>query len=274
MVAWVVLVTAAFAEPLSNLTVHVIESNLHSYVLVVPLVTAYLLYIRQGALDTPSRSSPFFAIILAGSAAALLIGAAAVRSRVSEHDFLALTTLSYVILIGAGGFLFLGWRWMASAAFPMAFLLFLVPLPDRAVDVLEKASVAASTQVANAFFTLSGMPFLRDGTIFRLPTITLQVAQECSGIRSSWVLVISSLLASNVFLRTSWRRAALVAFVIPLGVIRNGFRILTLGELCVHIGPQMIDSAIHHYGGPLFFVLSLVPLFLLMQRLSRQEQPT
>ena len=63
-----------------------------------------------------------------------------------------------------------------------------------------------------------------------------------------------------------------MAFVIPLGILRNGFRILVIGLLCVHVGPHMIDSPIHHRGGPIFFALSLVPLFLLVWWLRRQEQ--
>jgi exosortase/archaeosortase family protein len=59
--------------------------------------------------------------------------------------------------------------------------------------------------------------------------------------------------------------------VIPLGLLRNGFRVWVIGELCVRIGPQMIDSPIHHRGGPVFFVLSLVPLFLLLLYLSKCE---
>ena len=42
---------------------------------------------------------------------------------------------------------------------------------------------------------------MRHGTVFELPGIVLQVAQECSGIRSSWVLLITSLLASHLFLK-------------------------------------------------------------------------
>ena len=121
-------------------------------------------------------------------------------------------------------------------------------------------------------FDLTGTAMVRHGTVFELPGIVLQVAQECSGIHSSWVLFIASLLASHVFLRTRWRKIVLVAFVIPLGIFRNGFRILVIGLLCVHFGPQMIDSVIHHRGGPLFFAVSLVPLFLLVWWLRQQEQ--
>jgi exosortase/archaeosortase family protein len=64
----------------------------------------------------------------------------------------------------------------------------------------------------------------------------------------------------------------LVAFVIPLAIVRNAFRILVIGLLAVHVGPQMIDSVIHHSGGPFFFVVSLVPLFFLLWWLRRQER--
>ena len=63
----------------------------------------------------------------------------------------------------------------------------------------------------------------------------------------------------------------LVAAVLPLGVVRNGVRILVIGFLCVHEGPHMIESWIHRDGGPVFFALSLAPLFLLLWWLRRGE---
>jgi exosortase len=138
-------------------------------------------------------------------------------------------------------------------------------------DALESASKYASAEVANALFHLSGTPFLREGLVFQLPNITIEVAQECSGIRSSWVLLMTSILAANLFLKTPWRRFALVVFVIPLAILRNGFRILVIGLLCVNVGPQMIHSLIHRRGGPLFFALSLVPLLLLLGWLHKGE---
>src|SRR5262245_46510396 len=160
---------------------------------------------------------------------------------------------------------------MAASAFPVAFLIFMVPLPDAAVNWLERASMLASAEAAAVYFNIVGTALVRHGTVFELPGIVLQVAQECSGIRSSWILFISSLLASHVFLKTRWRKIVLVAFVIPLGILRNGFRILVIGLLCVHVGPHMIDSSIHRRGGPFFFALSLIPLFLLVWWLRRQE---
>jgi len=149
-----------------------------------------------------------------------------------------------------------------------------VPMPDAMADALETASKYASAEVANLLFHLSSTPFLRAGLIFQLPNITIEVAQECSGIRSSWVLLMTSILAANLFLKTPWRRLALVAFVIPLAILRNGFRILVIGLLCVNAGPQMIHSLIHRRGGPLFFMLSLIPFFLVLWRLRKGDVRT
>jgi exosortase len=104
-------------------------------------------------------------------------------------------------------------------------------------------------EAAAMYFSIAGTTLVRHGTVFELPGIVLEVAQECSGIRSSWVLVITSLLASHLFLRSPWRRIVLVAFVIPLGLLRNGFRVFVIGMRCVRVGPHMV-SIIHRRGGP------------------------
>ncbi len=116
-------------------------------------------------------------------------------------------------------------------------------------------------------------PVLADGLELRLPGIPLMVAPECSGIHSTMVLLMTSLMAGHMFLKSPWRRAILALVVGPLAIVRNGFRIFVLGELCVHIGPHMIDSPIHHHGGPIFFILSLIPFFLLLVFLRKTELP-
>jgi exosortase C (VPDSG-CTERM-specific) len=271
---WILVGTLAFAQPLVALIRYASENPLNSHNPLVPVVTAYLLFLQRKTLPGPSRSSIVGTLLLVLASMATLWAAIDADGRLSGNDALGLHMLAYVCFVAAGGFLFMGARWMAAAAFPMAFLIFMVPLPDAAVRSLEMASVLASADVAAWFFTITGTPMLRDGVVFKLPTIVIEVARECSGIRSSWVLFITSLVASHMLLRSTWRRAVLVAFVIPLGIVRNGFRILVIGLLCVHIGPQMIDSAIHHRGGPIFFALSLIPLFLLLIWLQRSESPS
>ena len=269
---WIAAATLAFIQPLTRLMLYSAESPLLSYIPLVPVVAAYLFYVRRTRLTTAYRSSIGGAVVLGGIGGAALAAAIGLSGRLSVNDGLALTTLAYVCVVAAGGFLFLGSSWMASAAFPVGFLLFMIPLPDAVVYSIESASVLASADVSAWLFRVTGTPLLRDGTVLALPGIVLQVARECSGIHSSWVLFITSLVASHLFLDSPWRRLILVAFVIPLAIVRNSFRILVIGLLCVHVGPHMIESYIHRQGGPIFFVLSLVPLFLLLVWLRRQER--
>ena len=272
-----IVLLAVFGGPLLSLIRYAATSDLHSYTLLVPFVSVYLLYVRRDQLPRNYASDValgvlFLVVGLAGLAFTHSLGLA---GRVlSENSRVMLLTLSFLCCLAGGASFFLGRSWIRAAAFPLAFLVFMVPMPDAMANALETGSKYASAEVANLLFDLSGTPFLRAGLLFQLPNITFEVAQACSGIRSSWVLFITSVLAANLFLRTPWRRFALVALIIPLAVLRNGFRIMVIGLLCVNMGPQMIDSLIHRRGGPAFFILSLVPFFVVLWWLRRGDVRT
>lgn len=255
---------------------HALGESIHSHLVLIPVVSAYLIHSDRARLPGTFHGSPtsvwgwVLAIIGLGSLSiALLFGR---DGGWSHNDFLALTTFSFLCLLVGGGFFFLGKELMKAVAFPAAFLIFMMPLPDAALYWFEVWLMRASAESTEFFFWLFGTTYFRDGQVFQLPGITLRVAQECSGIRSSYVLVITSLLASYMLLKSSWRRAVLVAVIIPLGILRNGFRILVIGLLCIHKGPHWVDSDLHHRGGPIFFALSLIPLFLLLWVLRRGER--
>jgi exosortase C (VPDSG-CTERM-specific) len=267
------LLTLFFFSSLRSLVVHALHNDLDSHTILVPIISAYLIYIRRTQLPNTYSWSPKLAVLpLAGGIVSLLIPLTWVSyATLSNNDYLTFTTLSFVCFLVAGGFIFLGKDWMKVAAFPSVFLVFMVPLPEGAVSWLENASKLASAESASFLFHLTGMPVLRDGTIFQLPGIVIEVAQECSGIRSSWILLIASVLSAYLFLGKFSNRLILVGAAIPLGILRNGFRIVVIGLLCVHYGPQVIHSAIHRRGGPIFFVVSLIPLFLLLLLLRRKD---
>ena len=264
------LLTLLFVQPLARILDLALQNDLHSYIPLVPVISGYLLYI-QPSKDIAYRSSVGAAIRVSAIGIAALAAAIGLES-LSVNDDLALMALAYVSFVAAGGFLFLGSEWMGAAAFPVAFLIFMVPLPDAAVNWLEIASVLASADVSALLFRVTGTPLLRDGTVFALPGIVLEGRPGVQWHPLHWVLFITSLVASHLFLKSPWRRIVLVAFVIPLAIVRNGFRILVIGLLCVHVGPHMIDSFIHRRGGPMFFALSLVPLFLFLLWLRRHDK--
>lgn len=269
------VIACLFAGPLVQLFNYAMHNEVNSYVVLVPFVCAYLVWIRRVTLANRSRPAYGPGLVLLIAATFVWVLALAFRPThwmPDEADRLTIFTLSFVLFVWAGGFLFLGRHWMRSAAFPMFFLIFFVPLPSGLVDALESASKLASAEAANMFFAITGTPTLRDGNVFQLPGITIEVGQECSGIRSSYVLILTSLVAGSLFLTKTWSRIFLVLFVIPLGIIRNGFRVWVIATLCIRIGPQMIHSIIHRRGGPVFFTLSLIPLLLFVWLLRSVER--
>lgn len=264
-----------FAKPLFDLVRYALASELYSYILLVPFISGYLIWINKHnlALDSRPVRARAFPPLLIG--VAILAGywiAVGAGWKPGAESHLGLMMLSLLALLVSAGFLCLGVETMCRAAFPLALLLFIIPLPDPLLQGIVSFLQHQSADVANGLFTLSGMPFLRQDTFFQLPGMSLEVAPECSGIRSTLVLFITSLVAGYLFLRSPWRRAILTLAVIPLALLRNGFRVFTIGELCVQIGPHMIHSPIHRRGGPLFFALSLVPFFLLLLWLRKGER--
>lgn len=250
------------------------HSDLYSHILLIPFISAYLIWLQRRDLALDSDTARRWAALPLLLGAGLLAGYGwALRSgwKPKPDDYLALMTLSFLSFLWGGGFLFLGLQTLRRVAFPAAFLIFMVPFPVIVREGIESFFQHGSADAAHLLFVLSGMPVSRNGTEFRLPGFALEVAPQCSGIHSSLVLFITSWLAGYLFLKSPWRRAALALAVVPLALARNGLRIVTIGQLCVHVSPNMIDSPIHHHGGPLFFALSLLPFFLLLHLLRKFE---
>ncbi len=265
----------AFALPLYHLVRFALREDLYSHIVLIPFVSLYLVWVRRKALPPASAPARPWAVLLLAAGAAVIagrIGLALAGTALAAEDSLAFTTLSFVLFFAGICCWFIGRQTLRAVLFPLAFLIFMVPLPSAVQDALETFLQHGSAEVAYGIFSLSGMPVLRNGLVFQLPGFSLEVAPQCSGIHSTLALFITSVLAGHLFLRTRWKQATLALAVIPLALLRNGFRIFVVGTLCVRIGPEMIDSYIHRHGGPIFFVLSLIPFVLVLLWLAKSDQ--
>ena len=261
-----------FLLPLLRLAGFALHDDLHSYILLMPFVCFYLAHLEKPNLVAgPSR--PGNAAWIFFVAGLLMTAWYWCRPTHIPADDLSRITLAFVLFVTGLGFYFLGNGLMRGLVYPFGLLIFMVPMPDAFRSWIETALQHGSAACAGWMFTVSDVPTVQDGLTFKLPNITMQVAPECSGIHSSVVLLITSLVAGKFFLPKAWQRTVLCLAVIPLAMLRNGFRIFVLGELCTHFGPQMIDSQVHRHGGPLFFMLSLVPFLLLLYVLRKCGQP-
>ena len=147
----------------------------------------------------------------------------------------------------------------------------MTPLPDslrhRVIVFLQYGSAV----VTDWFFSAANIPFSRDGVIIVLPTVTIEIAQECSGIRSSVILVIAGLVLGHLFLRKIQSKVILLALLVPLTIAKNAFRIFSLSTLGMYVNPSFLSGRLHHEGGIVFFAVAFVALWAMVWILQKFE---
>jgi exosortase len=239
-----------------------------SHLILIPLVTLALVYRDRKAIFSSVSfdlkwASSVFAAGVALIVLAHLNGGLAARLSTAMGGVVLLALAGFIACYGTPSF--------RRALFPLAFLALMVPIPgivlDRAVALLKRGS----TEIVALLFSVTGTAFHRQGYIFTLRDFVIEVADECSGIRSTIALTLTTLLAGHMFLRTSWKKAVLVLSVVPLTILKNGIRIVTLCLLAMHVDPGFLTGQLHHEGGIVFFLLALVLLFPLFAALIRSD---
>jgi exosortase C (VPDSG-CTERM-specific) len=244
------------------------ESDLFSYTLLIPAVSGYLIYNRR----TPW--SPALEKKWVLSSGAWLAAAAlwALSAGAPPQNEVSARMAAWAISVFGAVALTAQSETLLRHRFAFAFLLLAAPFPDWLEQAIENGLQHGSAAVVSGMLSATGMTFFRDGTVFQLPGITLEVAPECSGIHSTVVLFVVSLVAGQLFLKRTSHRLALTLFVAPLALLRNGFRVWVLANLCVYSDPSWIHSPLHHRGGPIFFALSLIPFSAMLLLLVRREK--
>jgi len=268
------LLAICFCVPLLKLVSFAWHSALFSYIILIPFISGYLIWSIRQTLNFEIVQPCWPGAIIAWAAGAgIMAWSWIARSQgwqPETQDYLSVTTLALLCCFWGLCLAVLGTKLLGQVFFPLAFLIFAVPMPTSWLENVDLFFQHTSAAAAQGFFVLAQEPMKGEGLLLHLTNITLRVAPECSGIHSTIVLVMTSLLASYLFLQRPWTRAVLVLATIPLAILRNGFRVFVLGMLCVHVDPEMIHSWVHTKGGPIFFALSLIPFFLLLLFLRKR----
>lgn len=262
----------AFWAPIKNLIAFSLTHDYASHILLIAPVSIFLVYLKRQnkfSQTEPNRKKK----LIAGSGFFLL---ALMFLLVSKYqplstEKLSLEILSLVILWISVFVFCYGGEALIRARFPLLFLLLLVPIPEFVINKAIFALQAGSTDVAYGLLRILNVPVLKEGFILRLPIVNLEVAKECSGIRSSIALLLTVLVAGEFVLRSGWRKVLLVVSIIPILVIKNGVRIVTIYLLAAYVNPAFLHGWLHTSGGIVFYLLGLVALIPVAVLLRRGE---
>src|SRR5262249_29635106 len=148
---------------------------------------------------------------------------------------LALNILALPIWWIGSTIVFFGTQTFRSLFAPLCFLFWLVPLPTVILDTVVRFLQYESAYAARFMLVVVGVPVIQDGLLLSMPRLDIEIARECSSIRSSLFLVIITMVLAVLFLRSMWRKFILILMTIPLAGFKNGLRVFTLVEIDTYI---------------------------------------
>jgi exosortase len=230
-------------------------------IVAAPLLFGFLMYWERNRILPKADWSPLVGMPLLSLA--LLMYFVFVRRTPygSEGVSLALEVLAAILAWMAVFVFCYGLGSLRAAFFPFCCLLLMIPVPAAAMDGLTSGLQHGSAMLSYQMLRLAGIPVFAQGMRMSLAGLEIEVAPECSGIRSFLALALIGLLTARVCLRSNWNRFALVASTIPIAIFKNAIRISVIASLTAYIDRAFLNGPIHRYGGLVFTPLG-VALFV------------
>ncbi len=265
-------ILAVFLRPLAALTHRALSDENVSHALLIPFISAWLLYDdRKRIFRAPSHDFITASLFVIGAVGSAFWGYY-LESRLQSPDALSHFILSLVLACLAVLAFAFGRQTLRFGFFPFALLFLMIPWPSYILNPIISYLQYGSADIASAIFSISGAPVLREGLVFRLPRATIEVAPECSGIRSSMALLVLALLIAHFAFRPLWKKALFVIAGLFIMIVKNGIRIATLTLLANYVDPGFLFGNLHREGGVVFFFIGLVLLLPLYWFLRRGEK--
>jgi exosortase len=222
----------------------------------VPVLAAYILWRRRGHIRAARLVASNWGLPIMLFATGLLI----IGTLGAEH-FTARISLLF-LMAGMIVFLF-GWQTLRLVAFPLGYLVFMIPLPALIYYQLTFPLQSLASRLGAGGLMAVGIPIVREGNLLVLPNCTLEVVEACSGVRS--LLSLLSAVVGYAYLAESgaWKRWCLAAATIPIVILSNGCRLVASGALSFLFGPQVDSGLAHTALGMAFFALAFLAILLI-----------
>lgn len=219
----------------------------------IPLFSGFLIWRERRRLAAiPPAGSALGLPVLLGGIALLLLG------DIGAENFLMRSSL---IVILAGLVLFLAGRaTLRAVLFPLAYLLFMVPLPGILFYAITFPLQRIAAEQAAWLLDLLGVPVLLDGNIIHLSQISLGVTEACSGIRSLISLLAGAAAWAYLMLPAGWLSVVFVLAAIPITIIANAGRVVATGLIGQWFGVEYASGFFHEFAGWVVYVFAFACL--------------
>ncbi len=229
----------------------------YSHGFLVPVLSAFLIWQRRDKLrEIPFQPSPWGMVIVAGSLGLLFLGSLGAELSMARLSMLG--TICGLIVYFAGS------KFLRAMAFPLAFLLFAIPIPTVVYNSIVFPLQFIASRFAVRFLEIINLfPVMREGNVLVLPHMHLEVVEACSGIRSLMSLLALAAGYGYLVERSIPVRVFLIVAMVPLAIISNGTRVMITALMANYLGPKAAEGFMHEFSGWVIFVVATI-LFLLL----------
>jgi len=239
----------------------------YSHGFIVPIFCGWVIWKERTRIaGTPAKPSWSGLVVILGALVLLVLGVLGAELYCSRTSLL--------FLLAGLAIQFRGWRFFRALLFPWAVLFLMVPLPAIIFNQIALPLQFQASGLATGMLQLVGVPVLREGNVIQLPSLTLDVVEACSGLRSLVSLITLSVLYGYIFERRTWRRVVLILVAAPIAVVANGVRIMGSGILGQYWDADKAEGFFHLFTGWLIFVVSFGLMIILHSALSRMGRET
>jgi exosortase len=240
--------------------------------LVVPLSLA-LIYLdrKTGHIGAPGQTPLALGVLVLIAAFLLACLARWSNAEILANSALSISMFALVLWWIGSVVLCFGAEVFRTFLFPLYFLFWIVPAPEFVLNPTVRFLQHQSAFGARLLFHASGVPATQDGVMISIPNLDIEVATECSSIRSSMMLILITMVLAQLFLRSNWRKTLLIAAAIPLSVAKNALRIVTIAILGTRVDPGYLHGNLHRQGGIIFLGIAVAAEVLLLWILQRTE---
>jgi exosortase len=239
-----------------------------SHGFLVPVFAGYLLWTKRAELRATPVAPSGHGLLLVVAALALLV--------VGEYGAeLFSARLSFLFLAAGVVLTFYGWAMLREIRFALFVLLLAIPIPAILFNHITLPLQLLASRVASDVLPFCGVPVIREGNVIQLPSMQLEVAEACSGIRSLMSLLTLAVFYGNLAETRPLRRVLLAAASLPIAVAANAARIVGTGICVQYWGPDKAEGFFHEFSGWAMFIISFLCLYLVhstMKSISRARK--
>jgi exosortase len=265
---WILFTSLLFVQQFLKLFRLAMSNPDASHLILIPFLAAGLFYIERRSIFRTLSTNLGLGSLLLALGIGLVVGTRLAGLALTP-DLQLTCYISALVLFWTAGFsFFFGGAALKAAHFPLLFLWLMVPLPDFVLQRIIYLLRAGSADITGALFDLLGVPALREGFVFHLAQVNIEIAKECSGIRSSMALFVLALPVVHFGLRRFWKKILFLSLALLMMILKNGIRIVTLTVLALYVDPGFLHGSLHRDGGVVFFLLGmllLLPVYLLLR---------